>query len=95
MSLDADIDAIMGFFDPIPVTFEGAPGEALEDVTDRSMLEGVTAARGEVRFVQIRTSLFPALEIGKLITVGGIEYRIVDRERIDDGRVTVLQLGTP
>lgn len=95
MSLDSDIDTIMDAFDAVTVIHNGVTGKGIEDIVDREMLGGVTAARGLVRFVQVRTSLFPTLAIGDPITVDGVASKVVDRERIDDGRITVLQLGTP
>lgn len=95
MDLDADIDAMLGAIDPVTVVFSGHTGVGACDIVDRDMLEGVSAAIGEIRNLQVRTSAFPGLAVGVLVTVDGTPYRVIDRKRVDDGRVTLLALGAP
>lgn len=95
MDLDADIDVILGAFDPVPVVHASGTGVGIRDVVDRDMLQSVTAALGEVDTVTVRTSAFPGMASGDPITVEGVSYKITSRHRIDDGRLTLLILGKP
>jgi len=95
MDLDADIDAIVSAFDPVPVVHGGTTGVGIVDVVDRDMLQGVSAALGEVHGLTVRTSAFPGLKVGDPISVDGTAYKVIDRKRIDDGRITICVLGNP
>lgn len=92
MDLDADID-IMLADSGLDMTFGAFSGKCLEDVSDEEMLPGVSAALGEVRIITIRTSAFPGLEVGSLVTVDGTSYKLIDRKRVADGRLTLCALG--
>lgn len=92
MDLEADID-IMLADSGVDMVFGEYSGKCLEDVSDQDMLLNVTAALGEVRIVTIRTAAFPGLGVGDAVSVDGNSYRIIDRKRVADGRLTLCALG--
>jgi hypothetical protein len=93
IDLDADIDSMLGGIDPVTVVFGAHTGVGTCDIVDKDMLETVTSAIGEIRNVLVRTTAFPGIAVGVLVTVDGTPFRVIDRKRLDDGRITLLALG--
>lgn len=95
MDLEADIDAMLSGFDSVAVVHGSVTSKGVANLVDSSMLPGVTSALGEIRTVTVRTAAFPGLKTNDYIVVDGVDYKVLDRRREDDGRVSHLILGTP
>lgn len=100
MGMEADIDVMLADSE-VSVVFGSFSGKCLEDVADQDMLGNVTSALGEVRVITIRTAAFPGLVVGSTVSISGSDqypdgnYKITDRKRVADGRLTLCALGNP
>lgn len=94
MNLESDIDVMLADFG-VAMVFGGVSGKCLVDLADQDMVPTITAALGEVRVATIRTAAFPGLAVGSSVTVDGTAYKVLDRKRVADGRLSIIALGTP
>ena len=92
MNMEADIDIMLADFGDT-VTFGSYTAKALVDLVDSQILEGASAVLGEMRTMIYRTASFPGLEVGSTVTVSGVAYKVHDRRRESDGRISHALLG--
>ena len=93
MNMEADIEIMLADFGET-VSFEGSSAKALVDLVDSQILEGASAVLGEMRTMVYRTASLPGLEVGSTVTVAGVAYKVHDRRRESDGRISHALLGT-
>jgi hypothetical protein len=80
----------------IAVSVGGVNGVGLLDEADQILVQD--AERGEVvvlaTTLTVQTSAFPAAAIGQPVAVGSRNFTVRDRQRIGDGGLTKLLLGS-
>lgn len=94
MDWDADVDAILGAFDPEPLEFNGTTVDAVPTEEDRSIStgEGTNTLIRELS-VQVRNSAIPGIKRGSTVTFRSVVRKVRDLERSGDGRILTLFLG--
>lgn len=93
MNLNADIEIMLADFGET-VTFGSSTAKALVDLVDSQVLEGASAVLGEMRTMVYATASLPGLEVGGTVVVAGVAYKVHDRRRESDGRISHALLGT-
>lgn len=90
MSWDSDLDTMLVDFG-VPASHGAELDMVIVDATDEAILQaGGTGVIGKMVSVLCKTSAFPTLKVGESWTVDGTAYKIQDRLRLDDGRVTKI-----
>ena len=90
MSWDSDLDTMLVDFG-VPASHGAEIGMAIVDSTDEAILQaGGTGVIGKMVSVLCKTSAFPTIKVGDTWTVDGETYKVHDRLRLDDGRVTKI-----
>lgn len=90
----AGIDRMLQEFG-VPVTYISG-GQLYEcvgvtDEADEDMLSGESATfAGRVTIATVKTGVLPGIRQDALITLDGIDYRVVQTRRIGDGALTQL-----
>src|ERR1700729_1799011 len=94
---DSDIPAMLADFGE-PIAIGGVAGVGIVDKQDLTF-QAADGQRGvvvlPVSSLIVQTSAWPGIEIDNDIIVRGSDYTIRNRERVDDGALTKLWLGTP
>lgn len=94
MDQDADIDAILGAFDPEPLIFNGVTVNVVPMEEDRSLSDGDgSSAIIRELSVKVRHSAIPTIKRGSTVTFRSATMRVVNLERY--GRMALLFLGAP
>jgi len=92
---DADIPALMADMG-IAITVGGVAGIGLFDAADEVLVQD--AQRGQVVVLMstltVQTSAFPNVAIDAAVVIGVLNFTVRERERIGDGGLTKLLLGT-
>lgn len=93
---DADIDTMLADFAPVAMVFGSITGNAYLDTWDEEVLKGNdVGVMGAVITVMVKTSQWPGLVIGSVVTVDGVNYTVRARMRppeVVDGAITYLKL---
>jgi len=90
MNLDDDIDMMLADFGD-PVVFGAFTGKGLVDAVDQAVLaRGGQHQIGRMKSLVVRTSAFPGLVVGSVITISGVSHKVRDRMAEGDGRITRL-----
>ena len=93
MNLDGDIDMMLADFGE-PVVFGGFTGKGLLDSIDEAVLaRGGQHQIGRMKTLTVRTSAFPGIAVGSIITISGATCKVRDRMAEGDGRITRLAVS--
>ena len=93
---NSDVPALIEGAGGVAVVHGGEGGKGLLDTPDTHTLPGMSASQiSEHRLLTVQTSLFPTLKVGNTVTVGSVNHKVVDRQKLGDGALTQFLIRLP
>lgn len=91
-----DIKSILDDINETTIIFGALTVKGVMDAPDELLLEaGHIAAIGKHIAVTFETSALSALAVGSAITVDTVSYKVIERLKVGDGKLTRILCGLP
>lgn len=89
--LDSDLDVLFSGPDAVPVTIGASSFKGLYDCPDSDIADSMMTSTGHL--LTAKTSDVLSAEEGTTIQVGGNDFEVMKKHKIDDGKLSKVYLS--